>query len=142
MERVSISGILQLAKEHGQPLEVGMSTGHTLSLRIRAIGRLWFSADLLGPRQSEVVVMHRGIHMIHGVVEVDYQAYGSGFLAPIQLMLGQLELHKARVVLHTETLFVTGRICAVGSDVVGVHRDDGTRVLVPISAVLWLETCG
>lgn len=142
MERLSISGILHLAKERDKPIEVGMSTGHSLRLRIRAIGRLWFSADLLGLRQSEVVVMHRGICTVHESVEGDYQAEESGFQAPIQSMLSQLELHKARVVLHAETMLVTGRICAVGIDVVGVQRDDGTRVLVPIAAVLWLETCG
>ncbi len=142
MVRFSISGILYLAKEREETLEVSLVTGHTVGLRIRAIGQSWFSADLLGPRQSEVVIMHRALRTLDRIIDGHCELEETRPQTPIHSMLGHLEQQRTRLVLHARDLSITGSISAVGSDVFQVRRDDRTHALIPLCALLWLETCG
>ena len=138
----SLLAILRHAQQSASPVTVSLQGSGVRELLVRTVGDCWFSAREHGVGVGEFVVSLTAVHMISGVrFERAYDSSGLSRV-PLHAILFQLERQRTTIILHIPELSLVGRISEVGADFLALDRSDGTELLIPLCAFLWLEACG
>lgn len=142
MPSLTMSAILKSRKHDGLPVDVVFRGGQHRRLMVRSVGEGWFSAQATGISSSELVVTFAAVSLVTGdFSELDEGCDGSPII-PLGAMLVQLERQRTQVSVNLRGVTLLGCVNAVRQDCLSLLKPDGISVLIPLTAMLWLETCG
>jgi hypothetical protein len=142
MPPMTLIAVVRSHKRNGVPLEVLFRGGQHRQLSVRSVGEDWFSAQETGVLGSELVITLDAISLMRGDPSELERDTTSSSCVPLAAMLVQLERQRTRVIVHLEDHALVGHLNGVGEDFVSLTQRDGTHVLIPLEALLWLEACG
>ena len=124
------------------PIEVVLRGGHNCDLTVRSVGVDWFSALQSGGLSREFVITFDAVTFVRGAMSRVQQDFAPRSKVPLVAMLVQLERQHTLLCLHLRDINIVGYLTSVGRDCVGVNRNDGRDLLIPLSQLLWMEACG
>ena len=140
MEELSLSDLLQYAKEAGHNPCFLLHQGHEVNLIIQAVGEGWVLGFILGQGTRAVVLRHQAIAHMSGVEIPGPQLERRQRPRPgLMLLLTNLAALHPEVVVRGAEGISRGKLHQVGRDWFSLRLVTGNERLIPFVAMDWLE---